>query len=456
MTLGIIGSGPCGAIAALYLLRRGESVELLDITDSNNQVDVGFLSNIKLLNGSNAPYDLDQYLQISHLGDINFFPSKIRSGFSTVWGATWGRFRQLNDSQWIGAYESADRYVFGELEELSGQTSLGSAVKVETICGCFESQLKELDANKSQNTSSFKRSTLAANTVYCDCLQNGLGACSHGSIWNTENILKACATYPKFNYVAGYFAESIRVENNSVAISNVSEIRNFEKVILAAGPIGNAALLLKSGLGADELTLLDTQMYYLPLWRFKRAKKHSGSFSLSQIQGDFTFSNSGLSAHLQIYAHTENFADRIKGKMPAVIWAITKYPLRLIYSHLSIGILYLDSKVSSKVRLSLNQKLTIIEEKVIPSNIELSDLRLVLRKSLRPLKLLPIFSLLSKSGVGESYHLGAEQSGLCDEYGRLVADKRIGVAGSFALPHLEPGPITNTTIAQTIRLVENF
>ena len=62
---------------------------------------------------------------------------------------------------------------------------------------------------------------------------------------------------------------------------------------------------------------------------------------------------------------------------------------------------------------------------------------------------------LSWAEPGESYHLGAEHD-LLDDFGFLKADKRVSVAGSFALPVILPGPLTHAAMAQSSRLVEKI
>ena len=64
----IVGSGPCGAIAALLLLRAGHQVALFDVNSDSSLEVSNFGSSLKLVDGSSAPYDIEQILRIRNSG----------------------------------------------------------------------------------------------------------------------------------------------------------------------------------------------------------------------------------------------------------------------------------------------------------------------------------------------------------------------------------------------------
>ena len=67
MKFAVIGSGPCGSLAALLLLQAGHQVELFDV-DSDDSLDPdGLTSKLKLVGSSSAPYDIQQICRLLNL-----------------------------------------------------------------------------------------------------------------------------------------------------------------------------------------------------------------------------------------------------------------------------------------------------------------------------------------------------------------------------------------------------
>ena len=102
MKFAVIGSGPCGSLAALLLLQAGHQVELFDV-DSDDSLDPdGLTSKLKLVGSSSAPYDIQQILQVTKSGAAyGIYRSKSMGGFSNVWGATWGAQPSLEGFDWL-------------------------------------------------------------------------------------------------------------------------------------------------------------------------------------------------------------------------------------------------------------------------------------------------------------------------------------------------------------------
>ena len=63
------------------------------------------------------------------------------------------------------------------------------------------------------------------------------------------------------------------------------------------------------------------------------------------------------------------------------------------------------------------------------------------------------FPLFTKfTSTGSSYHVGSIDSELFDEFGIHKGKGSISIAGALNLDHLEAGPITFTSMAQSHRL----
>jgi hypothetical protein len=74
----------------------------------------------------------------------------------------------------------------------------------------------------------------------------------------------------------------------------------------------------------------------------------------------------------------------------------------------------------------------------------------------RYLGFFPLLPLLSWSQPGESYHLGAMDGEILDEFGSVKSIPGLHVAGALSLPNIAPGPVTHSSMAQTSRLIEKL
>ena len=122
---------------------------------------------------------------------------------------------------------------------------------------------------------------------------------------------------------------------------------------------------------------------------------------------------------------------------------------------MGIALIYLNSEYSESFRISKGTSERKLLIKLIRPSRKDSKFRKKMWSRFRKIGLIPLLPALNWAKPGESYHLGAVQ-GLLDQYGFLEQNKRVSVAGSFALPIILPGPITHAAMAQTSRLVERI
>ena len=82
MKHGVIGSGPCGALAALLLLEAGFAVDLIDVDNNQKIDDPDLKTKLKLIDGDSSPYDINQILEVEVDGKpATFYRSKVEAGF---------------------------------------------------------------------------------------------------------------------------------------------------------------------------------------------------------------------------------------------------------------------------------------------------------------------------------------------------------------------------------------
>jgi hypothetical protein len=450
MKHGVIGAGPCGTLTALLLLEAGYEVVLFDVNDKSESLNVDLKSNLKLMVDSASPYDLNQLLDLKiESTPASFYRSKILGGFSNVWGATWGSALINEDQQWIRHYEEVTERVF---------ITLGSLPEdgFDYGCGCFDFLSNSLTERKKNQHQNFSKTQLAINPNICQCISAGETSCGHGSVWNSKSLLEKCARYEGFSFQDGIDVTEIKVSSENVAILCAQKTYSFDGITVAAGPIGSSEILLSSFSNLESLEVSDTLMGYMPFFKYKLNSGHSGAFAFSQFRFDLRFNDGDLQAHVQLYAHSEIYLDRILAKLPKIIRPMFAKLAGFLLPHIGIALIYLDSKASSSFSISKGMgDRELVIEALRPAN-SVWGLRRKIMGAFRGLKIFPLVALISWAKPGESYHLGAGGRDLLDEYGFVKFNKRISVAGSLALSKIDPGPITHAAMAQSSRLAEKI
>jgi hypothetical protein len=444
----IIGSGPCGALAALLLLRANHQVVVFDVNSTTSLDASNLSSSLKLLSGSSAPYDLQQILKIRNKGkDVTFYRSKLLGGFSNVWGATWGPQESLDSPEWQKHHEyvteilKEDGFFFDEPNR---------------NCNCLDLLIDTTQSSILAGEFKGGKTLLAVNPSICNCIDLGQSSCSHGGVWNSKSLIEKCEQFQTFEFRSDKDVTRVETAINGLLVSGEGFEVEFDSVILAAGSVGTIEVLLNSLASSPELTLQDTLMGYIPLLKFRLRKNHVGSFAFSQYRFDFQFGKDGLAAHTQLYADSEIYLDRIIGKLPALLQKTLSPFIGLLTKHLAIGIIYLDAKSSPKISFSKATSyrgMTVTFKKPVSKG---NGLLKQIWRLYRSLGFLPLLPAIAWARSGESYHLGAMENKILDELGSVMEIPGLHVAGSVALPKVEPGPITHSAMAQTSRLVERI
>jgi hypothetical protein len=444
----VVGSGPCGTLAALLLLQAGHHVELFDIDSEDSLKSEVYSRQLKSVGNSLATYDIHQILQV-HQGSspLGIYRSKASGGFSNVWGATWGAQPKLNFSNWEDHHKIVTEMLIQDGYLLAD---------ANTSCDCFrnlDGQFKELESIPRTQVA---KSRLALNLSKCQCIQLGLSSCTHGGVWNANLLLQKCFAFESFTYLPGMDVLQIESIDSGLLISGESFSRTFESVILATGSIGTIEILLNSLKELDSLSLRDTQMAFLPIFRMGIRSRHTGGFAFSQYSVETHFGNDQIAAHLQLYSDPEIYRERILGKVPGFLLRFAGPLIDLMLPHLSIAIIYVDSRVSPRVQFSKSLADRMLNVQFSKPERSKEGLRRKLWEIFRKLGFIPIIPLLSWSSPGESYHLGALEGDYLDEFGAVKNLPGLYVAGAISLPQIEPGPITHSAMAQTSRLIEHL
>lgn len=445
-----MGAGPVGLIAALHALHSGHEVHIFSIDDKiNSSTAIRWPKELKIGKGQLTAYGEDLRSNINSLEHL-FIESKIRGGFANVWGATWGRFSWLVSPEWQLAYETVDQYVWSS--NTSGKYWTDLPFAEEFQCTCFVTPAEKI---RSRNSTDAQVASLALINHDCDCVENGFTACTHGSIFDTSDLFLACQDFELFKIF-----ESVRIDSFTNTINGIELLPNvsgfvYDKVVLAAGPVSNSRIILESDKSVSELVVNDNAMIYVPLINLFRKRKHSGAFAFSQIQISGS-SSSSIRFHQQIYAHPELYVDRVTASFPRFLENIVGKILGLASGRINIGIVYLDQQISPNVSLTRNGGVKVNEPEKKPNVWKQLLLHFDIWRKFFEVGFFWFWPISKKGLPGASFHVGALEHGILDTYGQILNCPNVGVAGSLALERLEPGPITNTSMAQAIRLLNRM
>lgn len=463
--IGIIGSGPVGALAALKLLRAGFKVTILDIgkeyagpsihsDDSEIKTE-----KLKTFKGSTFLYDLNQNLVIdSVIKSPNLFPSQSKEGFSLVWGATWEKFDTALDLNYEEAYSELDLIIFGLLIETGKK--FGPLIQQNLGCNCFVQNLTQLGLqNKFALTEiDFQVPELAISSSKCIFHGGCVNGCIENAIWSSADLLQACEFYEQFTYLGGTFITSVVEVNCSyVEVHSERGILHFDSVFICAGPIGSSAIVLRSNY-AKEITLHDTRLGIMAFINLHKSPKHDSKFSLAGLSLNIDLRKKDpLKVKLQLYAHTEEFTDRILSKVPKVFRPITRIIFAFLRRRLILSLIYLPQEISTPLNLKWNlekQNLQISPDD--GGHEKFASFRMYFYLLLNSIKtgLVPI-PYINLGAPGDSYHTGAAQidSGIS---GNGAISPRIRILGAFSLPKIAPGAITRTAMAKTLIDLNTF
>ena len=447
-----------GASSALYALSKGVDVLMLDIGASfqeniNSDTDApnSLTKKVKKYFGQTFPYDFNQYLQIKANGfRKNWFTSKSFGGFSLVWGGTWSPFFSLNDPTWLDGFRTVQEFTNSEK---------GSGGDEEVACKCFEYLNSISDSKLVSKYSNFvslrkTRILLEQNLDHNQTSQTNRNF--DFQAWKSYNLIKRCQEYENFELLSDHFVSGIDLSSKTILLSAGNKLISCDKLILAAGPVANSALLLRNDIGIGGIVLRDTKMLYIPFLHFQRSENRGCQYPFSQFSIDFQYGVSKRKAYAQLYGHLESHISSFAPRN----WFLNLVFHRLfevISPFLGVVLIYLDSQDSEDLELEwLDESLAVRNL----NNSQLGKALISIRNDFgiiaKELRIHPIWPFRKVSNVGDSYHLGASKTNICDDFGRLLENQDVGVAGSFALPTLEPGPITMTAMAQGVRLVESM
>lgn len=470
MKILVVGSGPSSFATMLNLLKTNHEIYLIDNSEQFEDDFDKCIFSENFRNGNRIPENTN----IFDLQEFNFendgpYPSKIFGGYSNVWGGT--LFEPTKSE--VELYNSLDidilkyfklikknLYTAGcnlnnnlvQINQTKREKMIFSALKN------FESEISDTHFSEiCINPANPYLNNL--NKICKDC--NGImWACRQDTIWTTKSFFNKLINDKRINYITNFKLKSLRetignseviclVENN-----NIQQELTFDKVFIAAGPIGTSKIIMNSSdIKAIEVRSCD--MLSLPFFKlsFSKSKDHTFAdiFSFLKISNTEIF--------MQIYGYSRNLLKISLGVVPFIKYL--KFLPDIFFSSFGGMFVYFDQNISSSIQLIKNN------EKI---NIKIKDKSKInkslinkLSKHLLKSKIIPLNFISKKFYFGRSNHMGGQfyhstnKTGVSsDRLGRILGFQNVHIIDSSVLPIINVGPITAVTMANSYRISEEI
>ena len=436
LDIAIIGTGPA-ALAAAITARRicpKAQITVYDIGRTAETPDqmVANLSSLKLYDNLSFSYDQNEFLNLQWNSlDTKVYSSAGFGGFSRVWGAV------IDDNP-----VSISHNITGATEVIKSKLVTSSGLSMHF-------KISKRIASSQNSSFELLNHSLAVDETKCINCGMCMKRCPTESIWfagmswdELENI----------SFVHNAFIIRVFESDERVTLLTGSGSYVHTSLIVAAGAIGSAALLMRSDYLPKRIELCDSQLIVLPIFRLPIVERR-GRFSLSQISAKIKLPN-GRFGHLQIYPDTRSILEELQ-KRSALARFIPKKLLNFFTHFLSIGFVYLNSEDSHRLILEESEKDFLLSKK---ENIQTPKVYDWIQNTLPKFfwscgYWIPKY-FFSLEPVGSSFHIGGTSSVNDD----LQANKfqNILVVGSITHSNVDPGPITSRIITETISDVTAF
>lgn len=473
----VVGSGPSGLIA-LNEISKNENFEIYLIDNSNykklSKTKENCIFKDKFIYGNrssslNSPYD-DQHA----LFEKKDFPniSKSFGGLSNVWGGT---VLPVKDEEQTYYSDLGINLVneYRELENLFFNKS--SSLKID-IPNFLESRyskktIKKLNLLNINNLyAEFSDIALDKNLTkeiiknneICNFCKSYKWYCSKQPIWSSEKDIHKLLKTKNITYLQDTKLLKFKEQTTQVEcfLKTKEKVitKYFSKIILASGPISTSEIVINSGI-VDEVLFENSDLLSIPIFKVFNFHKNKTSFADIFI----SFKNNNHNFFIQFYNYSRSLLHL--GRDNVSLLKYLKFLPDLFFSSFGGMFLYVDSNLSSKLRLSYNHELNKFEYTSInPKNKKLINKSIkILFKNLKKAKIIPIKFMIKSYYFGTSYHFGGQfphsqskHSSKTDIYGRLPGLERVFIIDSSVLPKVNTGPLTITIMANAKRICKKI
>ena len=459
----VLGSGPASVFCALALLRRGQSVlmidpgeslepdrkEIIDIADKTNKTnwspelyslvkentapDVKGVPK-KLVYGSDFPFRwLESDVSVSQSGSDTLMSHAV-GGLSNAWGANILPLLASDTETWPVSIESLLPY-YKKVTEVIPVSAYDDNLN-QCFLDCYAKSsplprsqqatnlLADLETQKAQLNSDgiyFGGSRLAVEAPRCEACGLCLYGCPHRLIYSSSQTLPLLQSFKNFEYRSGWLAKTVSEtvdESCSCTIMNVAtnetQTITADKIFVGCGAVNSTALMLRS-LGAynQEVRLKDSQYFLTPFLRWGNAGDVTNEplHTLSQVAVEIiNTSICARSIHMLFYTYNDMYKRALE-KLLGSLFSLVKPIISQILRRLVIMQGYLHSDFSGEVGVTLRRvegkeeiNLTGYENPKTKSAVRRIHLELI-KRGLQ-FRGLPVVFMSHVGAPGKSYHLG--------------------------------------------------
>jgi hypothetical protein len=476
VSVGVIGGGPAATATVIGLLGAenlkitlvAASMENLDAQDIN-ALHAADVKRIKRGKRKYRPFNIDKHFLLN-VKSSEIIPSNLMvGGWSKLWGATIAEW-DVNAEIYNGISSEDIKNEYKKIQSLLPSLKESShqyrSNLVQELIQDF--QKHETSQNKSligfqvvpSNLAIWNNTNERNTCIFC---AKCLSGCETKSIYSAEQTLDNILSKEngKLAIYNGY-AERIEEAQEKIRVHLSDKVcLEFDYIFVASGLISSVGLLQRSNLVSD-IGFQETPMFLIPLIKLRgRSKSKSSEISLSEAFVDIhEDSRHQLIGSGQIYSLTKNLQEVALGKATSKL-------IKLIPAYITnrIIILMLFTKPSNEKHIIIRNS-DGLSEVMFPKSYHRNNYKNVIKKvhsNFRILGFSAIFGMSILERPGLSYHyVGAfdqftkesisEQNGLL----KNTKNERIFLSDACSMTNIEPGPLTVTIMANSIRIAERF
>lgn len=500
----IIGSGPSGVAAAAALIARGRDVLMLDAgiemdagaqdlrarmgarePDQWSDADREAIGSVRRSEKSDSirPFGSDFLFRAAPgmeafadtSGVHGLRPSFAKGGLSNGWGASVLPYHERDFDGWpIGLADLAPHYravapMLGMAARRDGLADLFLGVEVNERALPQSRQAAELLARMDR-----KRPALARMGVHfgasrqaiaqgCRACAMCLYGCPYGLIFNAAREVDRMVAEGGLTYRGGVVASGFAETAGGVTVHAGTERFEGERLFIASGVLPTTLLALSSlGLGNREVTILDSQHFYLPMLHGWSAGDPASEPRHTLAQLFWEIDDPAVEAHLvhaQLYTYNDTYAPDMRGRFGPFA-GVAKPLIEAMSRRLIVAQAFLHSDVSPAIgaRLAGNGlAFRRIDNGGTAGAIARAKGRIA--QAARMAGLLPLTPLLRQGGLGTSFHCGGSfpmraspGAGETDMLGRPMGLRRTHIVDASVFPTVPAPTITFSVMANAHRI----
>ena len=462
----IIGSGLTAYSALLELVPSKSKILLVDYGIKNpfsqealKAIDIADVdvSESKRFMGSSFS---TESIKEGVVKGLNFSNSYAFGGLSNIWGCSVEEFSDNEFSGWPdiisdirNAYKNLNKSIqfYSPVDEYSPNDN-----KLFYFKKIF---------NNTSDIFSVVKSRLALSDSLCVRCGECLYGCRYDATFTSKHFINKQINSGRIDYIDGIFVDFVSEKKDFSIVSGKDHSGarvNFKskKILLCAGAVNTAKILLNSFDQIDHVTLRDSQYFILPIITrkscFNSSKEDSVALSHFVIKQRNIIEDKSI--HYQFYFPSKYTYKVIDKKLSFLPFKLPK----LLKNKICILQGYLPSSLSGSIKIrKVDSEIEAIEYEKYSNlylNHALQNLKPIMTKS----GLFPIFSSLKIYPTLSSYHFGSSfpmtdksvSIGQSDLLGRLKGLSNIHILDSSILPEINAGSFTYTVMANAMRIVK--